>query len=138
MASADLPTESGVQRLDKWLWAARFFKTRSSAAAAVAGGKVQVDDARAKPSRRIHPGCRIVIRRGPMRWEVEVVALCAARRPPKEAGALFRETEASIARRGSETERRKQEASRKTRGLGRPTKRDRRTLQRLKGRNLPS
>lgn len=125
-------TESSFQRLDKWLWAARFFKTRNTAAAAVAGGKVQVDDARVKPSRRIQPGCRLNVRRGPMQWEVVIVALSAQRRPAKEAAELYRETEASIERRQAETMRRKHEASRRVRGIGRPTKRDRRELERLK------
>lgn len=122
------------QRLDKWLWAARFFKTRTSAAAAVAGGKVQVDEERVKPSRRVRPGARLRIRRGPMVWDVEIVALSAQRRPAREAALLYSETEASIERREAEAARRKQEASRRIRGIGRPTKRDRRELERLKGR----
>lgn len=128
------PAESALQRLDKWLWAARFFKTRNSAAAAVAGGKVQVDDERVKPSRRVRPGCRVQIRRGPMLWEVVIVALSRQRRPAKEAALLYRETEASIERRQAEAARRKQEANRRIRGMGRPTKRDRRELERLKRR----
>lgn len=131
---SDPPAESAVQRLDKWLWAARFFKTRNSAAAAVTGGKVQVDDERVKPSRRVRPGCRVQIRRGPMLWEVEIVALSRQRRPAKEAALLYRETEASIERRQAEAARRKQEANRRIRGIGRPTKRDRRELERLKRR----
>lgn len=126
--------ESGFQRLDKWLWAARFFKTRTSAAAAVAGGKVHVDEARVKPSRRVRPGSRLHIRRGPMQWDVVIVALSPQRRPAREAGELYRETEASIERRLAEAARRKAQASRRTRGLGRPTKRERRELERLKGR----
>jgi len=132
---SDPPPETACQRLDKWLWAARFFKTRNSAAAAAAGGKVQVDDERVKPSRRVRPGSRVQIRRGPMLWEVVIVALSRQRRPAKEAVLLYRETEASIERRQAEAARRKQEANRHVRGPGRPTKRDRRELERLiKGR----
>lgn len=132
---SDPPPETAFQRLDKWLWAARFFKTRNSAAAAVAGGKVQVDDERVKPSRRVRPGSRVQIRRGPMLWDVVIVALSRQRRPAKEAVLLFRETEASIERRQAEAARRKQEANRRVRRPGRPTKRDRRELERLKGRH---
>ncbi len=120
------------QRLDKWLWAARFFKTRNTAAAAISGGKVQCDDERVKPARRIRPGARLNIRRGPMVWEVVVVALSNHRRPAKEAALLYTETEASVATREAEAARRKQRSEQRQRGLGRPTKRDRRQLQRLK------
>lgn len=130
---SDAPEETGFQRLDKWLWAARFFKTRSSAAAAVAGGKVQVDDARVKAARRVRPGCRLQIRRGPMQWEVVILALSSQRRPAREAADLYRETEASIERRQAEAQRRKLDAGLRLRGIGRPTKRNRRELARLKG-----
>lgn len=122
------------QRLDKWLWAARFFKTRNTAAAAISGGKVQCDDERVKPARRIRPGVRLNIRRGLMLWEVVVVALSKQRRPAKEAAQLYSETEASIAQREAEAKRRKQRAEQRQRGLGRPTKRERRQLERLKNR----
>jgi ribosome-associated heat shock protein Hsp15 len=120
------------QRLDKWLWAARFFKTRNTAAAAISGGKVQCEHERVKPARRIRPGARLSIRRGPMLWEVVVVALANQRRPAKEAALLYTETEASIALREAEAKRRKQRSEQRQRGLGRPTKRERRQLQRLK------
>lgn len=120
------------QRLDKWLWAARFFKTRNLAAAAIAGGKVQCDEERVKPARRIRPGARLHIRRGPMLWEVVVVALSNQRRPAKEAAQLYKETEESAARREEEAERRKHDLERRQRGLGRPTKRERRQLTRFK------
>jgi ribosome-associated heat shock protein Hsp15 len=120
------------QRLDKWLWAARFFKTRTTAAAAISGGKVQCDDERVKPARRIRPGTRLRIRRGPMLWEVEVVALSNQRRPAKEAALLYTESESSIAQRESESKRRQQRSEQRRRGLGRPTKRDRRQIEKLK------
>jgi ribosome-associated heat shock protein Hsp15 len=126
------PSEAGFQRLDKWLWAARFFKTRNLAAQAISGGKVHVEDERVKPSRRVRPGSRLQIRRGPMEWQVVVLTLSSQRRPAKEAVLLYEETEESIARRNLASERRKREASKRIRGVGRPTKRDRRQLERFK------
>lgn len=121
-----------VQRIDKWLWAARFFKTRSLAAQAVSGGKVQVEETRVKPSRKIRPGARVSIRRGATQWTVIVRGLSPQRRPAKEAGLLYEETPESEARRTSEAERARQRAARAARGIGRPTKRERRDLDRLK------
>ncbi len=122
-----------VQRLDKWLWAARFFKTRSAAAGAVSGGKVAVDGEKAKPARRVRPGTRLVIRRGVMQFEVVVKAVCAQRRPAPEAALLYEETTQSVAARSAEQARREQAERRRQMRLGRPDKRDRRELARLKG-----
>lgn len=121
-------------RVDKWLWAARFFKTRSLAAAAVSGGKVQAEGERVKPSRRIRPGTALQIRRGPMLWEVVVRGLSGQRRPAPEAAMLYEETPQSVERRAREAQRRKLEASERSRRLGRPTKRERREVSRIKGR----
>ena len=120
------------ERLDKWLWAARFFKTRSLAAQAVSGGKVEVNGARAKPARRIRSGERLTIRRGVSQWMVVVRGLNLERRPAPEAALLYEETPESREARSSEEERRRQAQARRERGLGRPTKRDRRELDRLK------
>jgi len=120
------------QRIDRWLWSARFFKTRSLAAAAVAGGKVQVDGQRVKPARRIRPGVQLQVRRGVQLQEVEVVALATRRGPASEAATLYRESEASLERRRDQRERAAQHAARRARGLGRPSKRDRREIDRLK------
>ena len=132
-----LPTPSkdqtdATQRIDKWLWAARFFKTRSLAAQAVSGGKVEVGGARVKPARRIRAGERLTIRRGVMRWVVVVQGLNRERRPASEAALLYEETPESRAVRSSEEERRRQAQARRERGLGRPTKRERRELDRIK------
>ena len=124
--------ESESQRLDKWLWAARFFKTRSLAARAITGGKVQVDGERVKPARRIRVGVRLRVRRGAMQWQVAVRGLSPHRRPAREAAALYEETPESFAERASEAARRRQAAARRERGLGRPTKRDRREIDRVK------
>ena len=129
--SPDSPPEAS-ERLDKWLWAARFFKTRSLAAQAVSGGKVEVNGARAKPARRIRTGERLTIRRGVMQWVVVVRGLNRERRPAREAVLLYEETPESREARSSEEERRRQAQARRERGLGRPTKRDRRELERLK------
>src|SRR5438477_3069856 len=82
-------------RIDKWLWAARFFKTRSLASEAVAGGKVDVAGARAKPSRIVRPGDRISIRRGPCEWIITVKEVARHRGPAAEAQQMYDETEES-------------------------------------------
>ena len=121
-------------RIDKWLWAARFFKTRSLAARAVSGGLVQVADQRVKASRRLRRGERVRIRRGPQGWDVVVTGLRDERRPAPEARTLYEETPASIERRTSEQARREQAAMRRARAPGRPTKRERRALVRWRER----
>ena len=121
------------QRIDKWLWAARFFKTRSAAAAAVSGGKVELAGARIKPSRRVRVGDELRILRGVVEFRVHVRGLCAQRRPAVEAQTLYEETEESRAARTAEQARRAQAEQRRNQRLGRPDKRDRRTLARLKG-----
>ena len=126
-----MPPETS-ERLDKWLWAARFFKTRSLATQAVSGGKVEVNGARVKPARRIRTGERLTIRRGVTQWVVVVRGLNRERRPAREAVLLYEETPESRKARSSEEERRRQAQARRERGLGRPTKRDRRELERLK------
>ncbi len=130
-SSQDTSPETS-ERLDKWLWAARFFKTRSLAAQAVSGGKVEVNGTRAKPARRIRTGERLTIRRGVTQWVVVVRGLNRERRPAREAVLLYEETPQSREARVSEEERRRQANARRERGLGRPTKRERRELERLK------
>jgi ribosome-associated heat shock protein Hsp15 len=122
------PAETQV-RLDKWLWAARFFKTRQLAVAAINGGKVQVNGNRVKPGRTIAPGARITIHKETLEWDLEVVAVSHQRRPAPEAAQLYRETEASVLRR-QEQVRQRREAGTATTGE-RPTKRDRRQIQRF-------
>ena len=130
--SSPSPPLEASERLDKWLWAARFFKTRSLAAQAVSGGKVEVNGLRAKPARRIRTGERLTIRRGVTQWVVVVRGLSRERRPAREAVLLYEETPESREARSSEEERRRQAHARRQRGLGRPTKRDRREFERLK------
>ena len=86
-------------RLDKWLWAARFFKTRTLAVEAIAGGRVSVNDERAKPAKELKVGDRVAIRRPPFEHVVTVKALSDKRGSATIAAALFDETEESKARR---------------------------------------
>ena len=80
-------------RIDKWLWAARFFKTRGLAAIAIDGGKVQANGERAKPAKLVKPGDQLSIRSGPYVWHITVVALSVRRGPAAEAAKLFTESE---------------------------------------------
>jgi ribosome-associated heat shock protein Hsp15 len=126
--------EDGRVRLDKWLWAARFFKTRALAAEAVEGGKVEVNGDRPKRARPLQVGDEIRVRLGPYEHTVRVRALSARRGPAAEAAGLYEESEASKAKR--------EELAIQLKSLhavfgpdkGRPTKKDRREIQRLKGR----
>ena len=125
---------SESQRLDKWLWAARFFKTRPLAVEAINGGKVHVDGQRVKPGRTVRPGTRLTIHKGQLEWEIEVKAVSKQRRPASEAALLFTEDEASRLRRQEIVQQRRAEAPIKRSERGRPTKRDRRRLEALTGR----
>lgn len=120
-------------RIDKWLWAARFFKTRSLAQAAVAGGKVKLDGERVKPAKDITPGARLAIRIGEYEWEVTVLALAEHRGPAEAARRLYAEGEASRAQRIAQVADRRAHASVWGERKGRPTKRERRQLQRWRG-----
>lgn len=120
-------------RIDKWLWAARFFKTRALAAQAVSGGKVQVNGARIKSSRDLHPGDSLSIRRGPYEHVVVVRGLTKRRVPAAAAAQLYEETaESRAARERVAAERRAQGGV--TAPAPRPDKRQRRRLFRVIGR----
>ncbi len=117
-------------RIDKWLWAARFFKTRALAVEAVECGKVHVNDARIKPAKAIGAGDILTIRLGPYQHVVEVLALSDRRGPAPQAQKLYRETEQSrIQREALAAELR---AQAKPAFPGRPTKRDRRTIEKFR------
>ncbi len=94
-------------RLDKWLWAARFFKTRALAVAAISGGHVHVNGQRVKPSRAVNVGDRLRIVRGHSTFEVVVRGLSERRGPAREAQQLYEETAESRARREREAEQRR-------------------------------
>ena len=115
-------------RMDKWLWAARFFKTRSLATDAVDNGKVRQNDARIKPSHGVRPGDTLEIDNGSTRWEVTVLALAEQRGSATLAHTLYAETDDSIARRAQQAEQRKLFREPASMLKGRPTKRDRRLL----------
>jgi ribosome-associated heat shock protein Hsp15 len=115
-------------RIDKWLWAARFFKTRSLATDAVDNGKVRQNDARIKPSHGVRPGDTLEIDNGSTRWEVTVLALAEQRGSASLAHTLYAETADSMARRAQQAEQRKLYREPASLLKGRPTKRDRRLL----------
>jgi ribosome-associated heat shock protein Hsp15 len=92
-------TELETIRLDKWLWTARFFKTRKLAADAISGGKVHVNNQRAKPGKDIKPGTLLSISKDGLRWDITIIALSKQRRPASEAVLLYEETAESLAKR---------------------------------------
>ena len=121
-------------RIDKWLWAARFFKTRSLAAEAVTGGKVEVNGARAKPSRVVRPGDEINVRRGPYEWKLVVKDVAKLRGPAPLAQRLYEETEASVRQREAAIAQLRLEQPPELASPGRPSKKDRRAIARFTGR----
>jgi ribosome-associated heat shock protein Hsp15 len=119
-------------RLDKWLWAARFFKTRHLAVEAINGGKIKVNALRAKPARAIAIGNRIEIQKGGLVWDIEVLGLSKQRRSATEAALLYREDEATLLKRQEIVRERRDTGVGAGDASGRPTKRDRRLIQRFK------
>lgn len=120
-------------RIDKWLWAARFFKTRSLAKQAIDRGRVYCNGQRVKPAKEVECGLTLTVRRGQDTREVEVIALSDQRRGAPEAVLLYRETAVSIEKREREALQRRLLKS--TSGLqsdGRPTKKQRRQIHRFK------
>lgn len=115
-------------RLDKWLWAARFFKTRSLASTAVDGGKVRLNGLSPKPAKDVKPGDELQIRAGEQLWTVIIQGLCEQRRPAPEARLLYQETPESQQERERQAELRKVAPAPLADHKGRPTKRDRRQL----------
>ncbi len=126
--------EDGRVRLDKWLWAARFFKTRALAAEAVEGGKVQVNGDRPKRARPLQVGDEIRVRLGPYEHTITVQALSIRRGPASEAAGLYEETAASRTAREALAIQLKSLNATFGPDKGRPSKKDRRDIQRLKGR----
>jgi len=135
MADRTPAPEADRVRIDKWLWAARFFKTRSLASEAVSGGKVELNGERTKPSRPLQIGDRLRIRLGPYDHHVIVRVLSEHRGPAPVARTLYEETAESIAARERLAEQlRLSPALFVYEERGRPTKKDRREIERLKGR----
>ena len=121
-------------RIDKWLWAARFFKTRSLAQRACELGRIRANGQPAKPARELHVGDTLHVKNESGEFELEVLALSEIRGPAPVAQALYRETETSREARAKAAEERKAEPYFETVCGGRPSKRDRRQLGRLRGR----
>ena len=119
-------------RVDKWLWAARFFKTRSIAKTAIEGGKVHLDGQRVKVSREISVGETLVIKQGWDEKEVVVLGLSAQRGPAPVARELYEETAASIERREREAQARKAAGGAVARATQKPGKHQRKALERLR------
>jgi ribosome-associated heat shock protein Hsp15 len=131
-----MPTEKtslDKMRLDKWLWAARFFKTRSLAIQAIDNGRVKLNGERVKPAREVKPGDRLDVHLGEADWTLTVRALAMQRGPAPVAQALYEEDPASRARRQQQLQDRKLAASPEAAIKGRPTKRDRRRIHRFTG-----
>jgi len=125
-----------TQRIDKWLWAARFYKTRSLAAEEIGKGRVQVNGQGAKPSREVRPGDRVTLRQGQVERSVFVKGLSTMRGPAPVAQQLYEETADSLAAREQAAEQRRlapEPALSLTQG--RPTKRERREQQQARGWN---
>jgi len=124
-------------RIDKWLWAARFFKTRSLATEAVAGGRVHVEGARAKPARDVRVGETVSVTVGETTTVVVVRALADKRGPASQAALLYDETEESRLARERRRELRRLAPPLGADMAGRPSKRDRRRLEAMRGRRRP-
>jgi ribosome-associated heat shock protein Hsp15 len=118
-------------RLDKWLWAARFFKTRSLAQQAIESGRVRLNDQRIKPSHGLKLEDSVAVRVGELEWQVRVKGLSEKRGPAQQARKLYEETEASRAERERRIDLRRYSAEPAAEMKGRPTKRDRRRLEDL-------
>ena len=116
-------------RIDKWLWAARFYKTRSLAQQAIAAGRVKLNDARIKPSHELKPGDALALRVGDFEWQITVKALSDKRGPADVARQLYQESETSRAERERRHDLRRWGAEPASALKGRPTKRDRRRIE---------
>ncbi len=121
------------ERIDKWLWAARFYKTRSLAADAVNGGKVHLDGQRVKAARPVRVGSRLRIHKNELEWDITVLAVTRKRGPASVAATLYEESEASRLKRQEVVRQRRENALAPIGPATRPdSKRDRRALGRLK------
>ena len=129
-----MPAELESIRLDKWLWAARFFKTRKLASDAISGGKVHVNNQRTKPGKEIKPGATGSISKGVYLWDITVTSIAGQRRSAKEAVLLYEETSESLAKRQQQLmdERERREFLVIDGQDRKPNKKDRRLIHRFK------
>jgi len=118
-------------RIDKWLWAARFFKTRTLATQAVEGGRVKLDGERCKPAKDIKPGDSLIIHIGEFEWTVTIVALSDKRGPATVARTLYEESVESLAAREATMADHRMQLNPAATLKGRPTKKDRRKIHRF-------
>ncbi len=128
-----MKAELQAVRIDKWLWAARFYKTRSLATEAVDGGKVKVNGQRVKPAKEVRVGDAVEVHVGEYVWELAVTALAERRGSAEVARTLYAESEASQARRQAQIAARKVYMEPAAEMHGRPTKKDRRAMRRFVG-----
>ncbi len=121
-------------RLDKWLWAARFFKTRSLASDAIGGGKVQVNKQRVKPSKEVKVGTELLINKDGLCWQIKITALSPQRRSAKEAVLLYQEDAENTAKREQQIllQREQRALSGFTPPEHKPNKKDRRLIHSFK------
>ena len=127
-----ISTEPGARlRIDKWLWAARFFKTRSLAADAVEKGRVRIGGATVKPAKEVRVGDLVEIDIERIVWQIEVLGVCDVRGPASVAQTLYAETEEGRQKRQQENERRRTYREPAANMHGRPTKRDRRVIDKI-------
>ena len=136
VAQAQGTLNPGAMRIDKWLWAARLFKTRHLAVEAINAGRVELDGQRAKPAKMVRPGNRLTVRKESLTWELTVLGIAQQRRPAAEAVLLYAEDEASLLRR-QEQVRERRETGIYPDGAVKPTKRDRRLIHRFTGKAVP-
>lgn len=122
-------------RLDKWLWAARFYKTRNLAKEAIDGGKVHYNEQRCKPHKPVEPGARVKLRQGWQERTIVVDAISDRRRGAPEAQMLYHETDDSVQQREDLAWQRKTMQAAQLPPARRPSKKDRRTIQRFKDQN---
>jgi len=127
------PSENGERlRIDKWLWCARFFKSRGQASAAVDGGRVHLNGARVKAAHAVRAGDRLEITRDDDAWEIVIRSMPPRRGPAAEAAACYEESPESVARRAARRSERRMAGGRPPRPPARPDKRARRALLRLR------
>lgn len=123
-----MPEEPAEIRLDKWLWAARFFKTRALATEAIKGGKIEVNGHKPKPARSVHIHDELRIQRGPFTYYVTVVSVSGQRGPTTAAARLYQESAESVSGREALALELRAQALTQSRFPGRPSKRDRRRI----------
>lgn len=123
-------------RIDKWLWCARFYKTRGDACSAIKSGKIYINNEKAKPSKLVQTGDLVKIRKGPYSFYLTIKNLAKVRKSAGEATLLYEESQESIQQREIISQNIKAEAAKYPRSRGRPSKRERRDLIKFKGQNL--